>query len=96
MAALLPRLALAAQNDSQDGSCGKSGDEKFPAGKEVLSGTRAERRKNRRRAQQRPCARYGSRPAAHRQPRRINSATPGIWIAFTSCPSGVLNTRPFP
>ena len=32
---------------------------------------------------------YGSFRAVHKHPRRINSATPGISIARTSCPSGV-------
>lgn len=34
-------------------------------------------------------ARYGSIFAVQRHPRRISSATPGISMARTSCPSGV-------
>ena len=34
--------------------------------------------------------------AAHKQPRRINSATPGVSMERTSCPSGVWKTRPLP
>ena len=36
-----------------------------------------------------------SRPA-HAHPLRNSSATAGFLIASTSCPSGLLNTRPFP
>jgi len=31
---------------------------------------------------------HGCRPATQRQPRRINSATPGNWMERTSCPNG--------
>jgi len=38
----------------------------------------------------------GDKNAVHAQPRRNSSPTAGLLIAGTSCPNGLLKTRPFP